>query len=74
MPVRASHEVIERSEAATPGDAEASPVEREERDVHDRDDPRRLAEEARALVERQAAELRAVKVPIETEPPAPYRP
>jgi len=45
-----------------------------ETDERDRDDPQRLAEEARALVERQAAELRAVKVPIETEPPAPYRP
>jgi len=68
-PVRASPPVIERSEAARHGDADASRVEREEQD-----DQARLAEEARALVERQAAELRAAKVPIETEPPTVYRP
>jgi hypothetical protein len=43
-------------------------------DSRDRDDPARLADEARATVAKNAAELRATKVPIETEPPAAYRP
>ena len=38
------------------------------------DDPARLAEEARALIETQAAEIRRAVVPIETEPPTTYRP
>ncbi len=38
------------------------------------DDPARLAEERRAQTEQQAAEIRAVKVPIETEPPTIFRP
>jgi hypothetical protein len=45
-----------------------------EDDARDKDDPQRLAEEARAQVERQTAELRKAKVPIETEPPSVYRP
>lgn len=49
-------------------------MEKEGQDTRDRDDPARLAEEARAQVEKQAADLRAVKVPIETEPPAAFRP
>ncbi|MGH2378588.1 MAG: hypothetical protein ACRDGT_08925 [Candidatus Limnocylindria bacterium] len=63
--------MTERSEAARHGDAEASRAEREERD---KDDPERLAEEARAQVERMSADLRKAKVPIETEPPTAYRP
>lgn len=43
-------------------------------DTRDRDDPARLADEARANIEKQAADLRATKVPIETEPPTAYRP
>jgi hypothetical protein len=43
-------------------------------DERDKDDPGRLAEEACAQVERQTAELRKAKVPIETEPPSVYRP
>jgi hypothetical protein len=40
----------------------------------DKDDPSRLAEEAASQVAKQAADLRAVKVPIETEPPTTFRP
>ncbi len=39
----------------------------------DRDDPALLAEQAREQVRKWAADLRATKVPIETEPPASYR-
>lgn len=46
--------------------------EREE--TRDLNDPRRLEDETRAQVEKQAAELRAAKVPPETEPPTVYRP
>lgn len=45
-----------------------------EQDIRDKDDPERLDEEARQQLERTAAELRKAKVPIETEPPATYRP
>ena len=45
-----------------------------DQDKRERDDPARLADEARAQIEKQAADLRAAKVPIETEPPATYRP
>jgi hypothetical protein len=38
------------------------------------DDPARLADEARATVEKNAAELRKQRVPIATEPPTVYRP
>ena len=38
------------------------------------DDPARLADEVRATLEKQSAELRATKVPIETEPPTAYQP
>lgn len=37
------------------------------------DDPDRLADEAKAQMEKHAADLRAAKVPIETEPPTVYR-
>jgi hypothetical protein len=40
----------------------------------DKDDPGRLADEARQQVERMSADLRKAKVPIETEPPTAYRP
>lgn len=43
-------------------------------DTRDVDDPARLADEARALAAKHAAELRAAKVPIETEPPTVYEP
>ncbi|HKY51135.1 MAG TPA: hypothetical protein VJP45_07750 [Candidatus Limnocylindria bacterium] len=38
------------------------------------DDPARLAEEAREIVEKNAAEIRKQRVPIATEPPTVYRP
>jgi hypothetical protein len=38
------------------------------------DDPARLADEARAAVEKNATELRKQRVPIATEPPTVYRP
>jgi len=38
------------------------------------DDPARLADEARATVEKNATELRKQRVPIATEPPTVYRP
>jgi hypothetical protein len=38
------------------------------------DDPARLADEARATVEKNATELRKQRVPIATEPPTAYRP
>jgi len=45
-----------------------------EGEVRDRDDPARLAEEAREQLAKNAEALRAVKVPIDTEPPTTYRP
>jgi len=45
-----------------------------EQDTRDRDDPARLADEAREGIEKQAAEIRKATVPIETEPPSVYRP
>jgi len=38
------------------------------------DDPARLADEARATVEKNATELRKQRLPIATEPPTVYRP
>jgi len=52
----------EREQTAPPEDAR--PI----------DDPARLADEARATVEKNAAELRKQRVPIATEPPTVYRP
>jgi hypothetical protein len=46
----------------------------EREDARDLNDRERLKEEARAQVEKHAAELRAANVAIETEPPAAYRP
>jgi len=44
-----------------------------EREI-DIDDPDLLARQAREQIEKQAAEIRAARVPIETEPPTIYRP
>jgi hypothetical protein len=38
------------------------------------DDPARLADEARATVDKNATEIRKQHVPIATEPPTVYRP
>jgi len=38
------------------------------------DDPARLADEARATVEKNATEIHKQRVPIATEPPTVYRP
>jgi hypothetical protein len=38
------------------------------------DDPARLAEEARGIVDKNAAEIRKQRVPIATEPPTVFRP
>jgi hypothetical protein len=46
-------------------------VAEEERNI---DDPTRLADEAREFVQKAATELRAQRVPIETEPPTTFRP
>lgn len=46
----------------------------EQSDTRDRDDPARLADEARVTLGKQSAELRTTKVPIETESPTVYRP
>jgi hypothetical protein len=43
-------------------------------DTRDRDDPSLLAEQAREQIKKLAADLRATKVPMETEPPSAYRP
>jgi len=37
------------------------------------DDPARLADEARDIVQKSATELRAQRIPIETEPPTVFR-
>ena len=46
----------------------------EKEDTRDLNDRERLTEEAETQVEKHAADLRAAKVPIETDPPAGYRP
>ncbi|MBI2323664.1 MAG: hypothetical protein HYU87_01680 [Chloroflexi bacterium] len=51
--------------------AEPTAIEQDQRDP---DDPARLADEARALTAKFAADLRAAQVPIETEPPTVYKP
>jgi len=43
-------------------------------ETRDRDDPTLLAEQAQEQIRKLAADLRATKVPIETEPPSMYRP
>jgi hypothetical protein len=52
-------------------DSAPSPQQEDTRPV---DDPARLADEARASVEKNATELRKQHVPIATEPPTVYRP
>jgi hypothetical protein len=37
------------------------------------DDPARLADETREIVHKAATELRAQRIPIETEPPTVFR-
>jgi hypothetical protein len=46
----------------------------EHEDARPIDDPARLANEARATVEKNATEIRKQRVPIATEPPTVYRP
>jgi len=53
--------------------SEREPAAQQE-DTRPIDDPARLADEARAAVEKNAAELRKQRVPIATEPPTVYRP
>lgn len=53
---------------------EEGPEQSKPADPRDLDDPSRLADEAREGREKMAAELRAAKVPIETEPATVYRP
>jgi hypothetical protein len=53
--------------------SEREPAAQQE-DTRPIDDPARLADEARASIEKNAAELRKQGVPIATEPPTVYRP
>jgi hypothetical protein len=53
--------------------SEREPTVQEE-DARPIDDPARLADEARATVEKNATEIRKQRVPIATEPPTVYRP
>ncbi|HEV8656739.1 MAG TPA: hypothetical protein VGR85_14625 [Candidatus Limnocylindria bacterium] len=46
----------------------------QQEDTRPIDDPARLADEARATVEKNATELRKQRVPIATEPPTVFRP
>jgi hypothetical protein len=46
----------------------------QQEDTRPIDDPARLADEARAAVEKNAVEIRKQRVPIATEPPTVYRP
>jgi hypothetical protein len=46
----------------------------QQEDTRGIDDPARLADEARATVEKNATEIRKQRVPIATEPPTVYRP
>jgi len=52
-------------------DSAPTPQQEDPRPV---DDPARLADEARATVEKNATELRKQRLPIATEPPTVYRP
>jgi hypothetical protein len=42
-------------------------------DERNADDPARLADEVRDIVQKSATELRAQRVPIDTEPPTVFR-
>ena len=46
----------------------------EQEDTRPIDDPARLADEARATIEKNAIEIRKQRVPIATEPPTVFRP
>lgn len=47
-----------------------TPVAQDERNI---DDPARLADEARDIVQKAATELRAQRLPIDTEPPTVFK-
>jgi len=53
--------------------SEREPTAQQE-DARPIDDPARLADEARATVEKNATEIRKQRIPIATEPPTVYRP
>jgi hypothetical protein len=53
--------------------SEREPVPQQE-DTRPIDDRARLADEARAIVEKNATEIHKQRVPIATEPPTVYRP
>jgi hypothetical protein len=46
----------------------------QQEDTRPIDDPARLADEARAAVDKNATEIRKQRIPIATEPPTVYRP
>jgi len=46
-------------------------VAEDERNIND---PARLADEAREIVQKAATELRAQRIPIDTEPPTIFKP
>jgi hypothetical protein len=46
----------------------------QQEDMRPIDDPARLADEARATIDKNATEIRKQRVPIATEPPTVYRP
>ncbi|MEO8633517.1 MAG: hypothetical protein ABI466_09155 [Chloroflexota bacterium] len=46
----------------------------QQEDTRPIDDPARLADEARATIEKNATEIRKQRVPIATEPPTVFRP
>jgi hypothetical protein len=52
---------------------EREPTAQQE-DTRPIDDPARLADEARAAVDKNATEIRKQRIPIATEPPTVYRP
>jgi hypothetical protein len=52
---------------------ESAPTAQQE-DTRPIDDPARLADEARATVEKNATEIRKQRIPIASEPPTVYRP
>jgi hypothetical protein len=52
----------------------ASEPTAQQEDTRPIDDPARLADEARATVEKNATEIRKQRVPIATQPPTVFRP
>jgi hypothetical protein len=53
--------------------SEGAPASTQE-DTRPVDDPARLADETRAIVEKNATEIRKQRIPIATEPPTVFRP